>query len=270
MRYIIASGWWSCPPEEDKRDVLFGDDSIRDNEFHKLWRKCINKYTNPQEIIIVDSAAPLKPNIPSDEKWLEMSLNFGHATNHIGNYSGYTRAIFISMMYSYANDYDYWVYIEQDALIYGEKIIEKTISRNPQKKIFYGSGKGTPQQIQQSFMIFHKDEIIPFINSYSKIKLSDNTISPEWKFLFAANSLARLLPSWLLKILANHIKFKPIDIGRRIFIKFLRLFDQFGHLPFGYGRIRPINFDDNFFYFQHGGKVELDLFLTKMNIQTDK
>jgi hypothetical protein len=260
MKYLIASGWWSCPPKDDTREALLGENEIRDVDFHFLWRQCIDKYTNATEILIVDSASPLKPKFLQGEKWLEMFKNFGHSTNHEGNFSGYSRAIFISMMYAYSNDFDYWVYIEQDALIYGDEFIESTIASCPGSKIFYGSGKGTPQQIQQSYMIFHRDAIVSFIANYTKIIHADKIISPEWKFLFAANMLASIMPSSLLEFISNDRNSKFKNLFRKFLIRILRLFDEFSEIPIGYGRVRPINFTDPHFYFQHGSMDELNKF----------
>lgn len=269
MKYLIASGWWSCPPDEDSREALLGSDEIRDAEFHKIWRHCIDRFCDYDEILVVDSASPLKPEIPADEKWIEMAQNFGHSTSHSGKYSGYSRAIFISMMYAYANDFDYWVYIEQDVLISGDQIIQKAIESTPHS-IIYGSGEGTPQQIQQSFMVFHRNTIIPFLRNYQAIQLTDKELSPEWKFLFAANRLAKYLPSSWLKSVANDRENFYLEKLRRATVKFIRLFDRFGLLPFGYGRARPIDFNQSHFYFQHGSSEELDQFLSKVNNDNER
>lgn len=263
MKYLIASGWWSCQENEDTRDNLIGDSQIRDITFHDIWRKSIDTFTSPSEIMVIDSASPNQPVNIMGEKWIQMQKNFGHSTNHIGEHSGYTRAIFVSMMYAYANDFDYWVYIEQDAVIYGENFIENTIASS-HKGIIYGSGDGTPQQIQQSLMVFKKNEIPRFIYNYSKINYSDRQISPEWKFLFAANSLAILMPNVILKMLATETNNKIFSRLKTIITKFTRLFDQFDVLPYGFGRKRPINFSAKNFYFQHGSKDEINYFLEKL------
>jgi hypothetical protein len=259
LKYLIASGWWSCESEDDQRDTLFGDDAIRDQEFHKLWRECIDRFTAPAEILVIDSASPKKPDDIAGEKWLSMSANFGHATKHKGEYSGYTRAIFLSMMYAYVNDFDYWVYVEQDALIYGDGIIESTIKRS-KKGVVYGSGEGTPQEIQQSLMIFKREKIIDFIKSYSRIRDSDKIISPEWKFLFAQNSLARKLPTIVLKWLVFPSRHWRIRAVKLFCLKIMKTFNQFEDFEFGFGRTRPLRFTDEFFYFQHGTNDETSQF----------
>lgn len=264
MKYIIASGWWSCEPEMDMRNTLLGDNEIRDVAFHGLWRDSIDYFTNAEEIIVVDSASPRKPENTKGETWLSMRTNFGHSTNHQGKYSGYTRSILISLMYAFSNDYDYWVFVEQDALLFGEDIIEKTIQAS-KKNVMYGSGKGTPQPIQQSFMIIKKEAIPSFIYNMDRIKPSDSVISPEWKFLFAVNKLAKFLPDSLLIWISSSSQNRYSRYIKNKVRSLVRVFDDFESMSLGYGRARPIDFSQNEFYFQHGDKAELEKYLTKLN-----
>ena len=258
MKYILASGWWSCEAHEDTRQLTYGSDFIRSEHFHSLWRKSINKFCSPEEIIIVDSASPVKPDINDDIKWLELSENFGHATNHTGKYSGYSRAIFVSMVYAYFNDYDYWVYIEQDCLVYGQDIIENIIKDNHNKKIIYGNGQGTSQPIQQSFMIFHKDALLSFIRRYCRFNATDLELSPEKKFYFAANAITCYLPSQILKYIYTGSKNKYIAYSKNIIKKFISTMDQFGTISYGYGRDKPVDFACDFFYVQHLSDDEIE------------
>ena len=266
MKYLIASGWWSCDPKDDSREQLIGDSQLRDSEFHNIWKTCISKFTSASEIVVIDSASPLKPDSTEGETWISLRQNFGHSTNHITKFSGVSRSFMLSMMYAFCNDYDYWVYIEQDAVIYGERIIENAIEAS-RKNIIWGDGTGTAQPTQQSLMIFKTSEIPRFIQEYNKIGATDSEISPEWKFLFASNNLTRLLPTKILKRLANP---KPSQYFlskkiRNVLLRFIKLFDRFETLNFGYGRIRPLNLNDEYLYFQHGDRLELEEFLRKIN-----
>jgi hypothetical protein len=40
----------------------------------------------------------------------------------------------------------------------------------------------------------------------------------------------------------------------------MSIFKQYAVLPFGYGRVRPINFSDDIFYFQHGSVDEINAY----------
>lgn len=260
MKYIIATGWWSTEEKLDSRQDLKGSQEIRGIEFHYFWNELIESFSSCSEIVVVDSASPLLPQKKANETWIHLRKNFGHSTNHGTKFCGVSRSFLMSLMYAYANNYDYWVYIEQDALIYGNGIIERAI-QSCKSGIIWGDGKGTPQPIQQSFMIFQKDRILDFINNYQRINAPDSRISPEWKFLFSANRFTKHLPTQILIYLATKSNSKIGKKLKKIFRTATFLFNDFDLLPFGYGRQRPINFGDEHFYFQHGSKEELQKFL---------
>lgn len=44
----------------------------------------------------------------------------------------------------------------------------------------------------------------------------------------------------------------------------LPITSDYALLPFGYGRVRPINFSDETFYFQQGTASEIDVYRRKM------
>ncbi|WP_025563159.1 hypothetical protein [Psychromonas sp. SP041] len=256
-KYVITTGWWCKNLEQkDMRDVLLGDDEIRSKDFFLSWLAAVNKFTYPKKILIVDSASPIKPDLSCNDKILEivsLDCNAGHSTNHLGKYAGVTRAHMMGMMYALTCEVDYWVYIEQDALIYGDGIVEYCIE-HMKNGIMFGDGKGTPQPMQQSFMIMKTEEIPQFIKKLTDIKLTDNEISPEMKFALASSKYINLLPIFLLSKLNSKRSYM-------IIIKlFLMLTSRFDKLPIGYGRTRPIDFKDKFFYFQHGCKKELNVY----------
>ncbi len=253
MKYIICSGWWSSEPADDGRKERMGDESIRAPEFHHLWYKAIIKYTNPEKIIIIDSCSPNPPPLQKEDsriEYIRLNTNPGHSTNHSGVYCGYTRAILLGLEYVLQCDADYFVYVEQDALIYGNGIVENCISKM-EKDIMLGSGQGTPQKIQQSFFIIKKRRIREFVNRLHKIKIPDSNISPEEKFCIAANRL----PVDILLFLRNSI-FKT-SLLKDLKYKIDNTFRDYDHVPFGYGRKRPLDLSVPFFYFQHGSRKEI-------------
>lgn len=265
-KYIITTGWWCENTNSgDNREKFNGAEDIRKVEFFDKWYKAIKKFTHAQNIVIIDSNSPIKPDIinKEDVKMVSLQSNAGHSTNHKGKICGVTRAHLLGMSYVLCSDVDYWVYIEQDALIFGKDIIETAISES-KKGIIFGCGWKTPQPTQQSLMIIHKDYIAKFIERYLSISKNDNEISPEMKFAIASTWWARLLPE--LAFLEN-------KNGSRIRGYWLRAlnyaFNNFGgydKLPFGYGRDRPIDFNDTCFYFQHGTTEELEKHEVKINI----
>lgn len=252
-RYVIGSGWWCAGDVEDNRQKYHGDSAIRKKEFHQLWYRAVDKYTNPQKILIVDSKSPLLPDMNPDDDRLELvSLNFnaGHNTVLSTKFCGAVRAMQLGLMYALQCDTDYFIYLEQDALIYGKDIIEHCIGRMKTAYMF-GSGAGTPHRSQQSLFIIRQDAIIQFISRLHAIRQDDHVICPEEKF--------HIICTWgFLALLA----YLGMNRDKNILLNKLdwhiaKYFRRYEYLPIGYGRTRPINFHDNHFYFQHGTEEEL-------------
>ena len=90
------------------------------------------------------------------KEFLSLPLNAGHSTDHKGKYSGWMRSILLGLEYAYLSDTEYFVYVEQDALLYGDNIVEKCIDKMT-KPYMFGSGLGTKQPLQQSFFIIRSN-----------------------------------------------------------------------------------------------------------------
>ena len=254
INYIIGSGWWcSAMPDKEinpNRKVL-GDDSIRSRNFFRVWRTALAECSCPAEIVVVDSASPTKPEetLMKTVKWIELPFNARHSTDHIGQWSGWTRSVLISGHYALIAESDYFVYVEQDCLLSGHGIIEHCISKM-RRGMMFGSGAGTPQPIQQSFFIIKGTHLPGFLANLVNIRQRDSEFSPEWKFVVATcapfvfcanqgllkNKRMRRLVLWLAKKL---------------------LFER---LPVGTGRARPIPNNAKYWYFQHGTAEEITEF----------
>lgn len=258
--YIITTGWWSTEDDIDERAIKTGDSHIRSKQFHKLWNEVVQRYTSAKKVYVIDSDAPVKPTLDTDnEVMISLLENAGHSTHHTGKLCGVSRAHLLGMSLAMVNEVDYWVYIEQDALIYGDGIIEKCIEQMKRPYMF-GAGRGTPQPVQQSLMIIKTETIPTFIKNFNAIKATDNEISPETKFAIATSPLLMMLPEFLFKEIHKE------SFKNKVIWKLFKIFQGFDNLPFGYGRVRPIDFSDSHFYFQHGNKEELDNFLEKYKL----
>ena len=261
--YIITSGWWCDNDSSDDREKKLGASALRNVEFFPEWYRSIVENCSPAKILVVDSASPIKPKEETFEKvhFLSLDRNPGHPTKHFGLYSGVTYAHVIGMIYAMLEGFEYWVYIEQDVLIAGKGIVEYAISFM-KKDIMFGSGVGTPQPMQQSFMIMKTSAIPDFIRKLHRIGYRDNSVSPEMKFSIAASPLLNKFPDKLCHfLLAKNLSgrlvkrlFDTVSVGR---------FKGYTDLPFGYGRSRPIDFSDEYFYFQHGTEKELSRYREK-------
>lgn len=257
MKYIIGSGWW-CDGNENKNQkrVLYGDNLIRGDDFNKLWYHCISQYSCPEKIIIVDSCSPVLPAtcFGSEVEFISLPINAGHATLHTGKYCGWSRSVLLALQYAIMSDVDYFVYVEQDALLSRKGIIEYCIKKMNSNYMF-GSGIGTSHSLQQSFFIIKKDGMENFLIRLQAISKTDNEISPESKFAIAASFFWSIFPSFFWSLIPGFTS------------RVLKLHRSFNVLPFGYGRSRPIDFDADFFYFQHGNKDEIDFFVKTRQIK---
>ena len=259
--YVICSGWWCAGDNSDNRKEFLGDEIIRGREFHKIWYSAIEKFSSPKKIFIVDSNSPVKPPInPNDPRieFVSLDQNPGHSTNHPGKFCGYTRSILLGIEYALQCEVDYFVYVEQDALIYGNSIIERCIE-SMNSPYMFGSGEGVPQKLQQSFFIIDLGHAVRFVSRLRSIPYADGVISPEQKFSISAS----YGPIKLISFLEKHSKNSRFlsSVNRKLG-KWLANYEW---IPVGYGRRRPISFEDKLFYFQHGTKKEIDKFLELIN-----
>ena len=238
MNYIICSGWW-CDGSGTHGGRPLGSPETRKVKFFKFWLKQIHKYSNPVKIFITDSASPITPNQKNDFleyrendkfncvlmpiEWVSLIKNFGHAADMDINdkLCGFTRSILLGIFYCLMNNIQYFVYIEQDCIIHGENIIETAIKNMKGYDYSHGIQYQRMHKCETSFIILRQKIFMPFIQHMLSYEESDKEYIPERKF----------------KDLKK--KFKYIA------------------LPFGYGRDRPINFENEHFYFQHATDEEL-------------
>jgi hypothetical protein len=251
---LVITGWYSTT--EPLKYQSFGDPFIRGREFRPLWWKSLSAGLHPNNVLIVDSASPVKPSDAecATEKFicLPLLINPGHSQTCTTHYSGYMASVILGLEYALCNDVDYVVYVEQDALLFGDirAKIEAALCRSD---IVFGAA-GKIGEIQQSLFALNKKAIRKFLKRLHDISLSDKQLSPEVKFLVASSPMA--LP--LLQRLASWDN--PFSVRRPSTILLTQLLGrmgQYSELPFGYGRQRPINFSDGIFYFQQGSNDEV-------------
>jgi hypothetical protein len=270
--YIIGSGWWCDEGGKPDRECG-GDDAIRSSSFHHLWYASVNTFARPEKIVIVDSASPVPPPLQRDDariEYLRLRANPGHSTAHTGPHCGWTASVLLGLEYAHCCDVEYFVYVEQDVLLWGEKIVETCIARM-QRPYMFGSGDGTAHPLQQSFFVVHRSRMAELVHNVQRIRAIDRLVSPEKKFCMATSPVLMRLPLWLF-VEKRHWSERSWLDRRRVAVQraLLRAFGRFDTIPFGYGGYRTrgkIDFDDAMFYFQHGERSDIEQYVRKYEQQ---
>jgi len=281
MKVVVGSGWYA---NDNCRDYkTYGSDDIRTNRFRALWWAGVNRFLSPDAVVIIDSASPIKPN---DFEYSECPIqnikllsNPGHSTETDFHYSGWTSSVILSLEYAYLSGADVFIYVEQDVALYERDeggLRKKVIEALGQRPYAFGSGRGTPQVLQQSFFAIHRRGMRQFLAGLHSIELADSNLSPETKFHIALSRSSMKTPlcllsntRWLtrLPILPHRILGGIQGMLRNAIMKMTRNYQVW---DFGYGRSRPINFDADVFYFQHGTEDELSQYREKMRVSFDE
>lgn len=253
---LVCTGWYSS--DTPRSYITSGDDEIRSAAFRPLWWQSLDTFAKPENVLVVDSASPVKPNDDLYTKTklynVELLKNPGHSQTSTSHYCGYMASVIIGLEFSLLNDVDFFLYVEQDALIYGKNFIEKIKSQLLKSDYVFGGGK---REIQQSVFAINKRGIRKFLAALHAMNSSDKQVSPEIKFMYAASLLKSFPLTRLLSYDNGHFLWR---LSERILINLMPVMSQYTKLPFGYGRVRPINFNDEVFYFQHASRDELETY----------
>ena len=167
---------------------------------------------------------------PDGEIWDEVfDAQLSHGNHDLSIHSHDSQvAIIAGAQYAYCNECDF-VYIEQDCLVRGlGKAIEW--ARDNEAKIAYGSGRWSmfPGWAEHSFIYISYDYLAKFV----------------------------------FEMMNSDIKFNDSKGREVVEMTFHRLFkDDATFWPFGYGRRRPIDFDQDVFYAQQLTDEEIEEFL---------
>jgi len=213
--------------------------------------------------VVVDSASPVKPELGGDPAitWIELTHNPGHALDCTERLCGYTVSVMMAAHYTYLCGADYLVYVEQDNLLVGEGIIERAIACMTTPFMF-GDPVARKQPLQQSLFIVRRDGLLPLVSFLNRLATPDRELSPERKFGLAAFAAAQPpLDDSAAPLLAAHLYALEGLIHAPDSLPPARR--NFDWLPFGYGRNRPIDWEQRHFYLQHASADELTRYLAR-------
>ena len=252
----VFTGWYCAgnPAALDYKPD--GADENRGLALRALWWESINRFVAPSQVVVVDSNSPVSP--PDREHFggrlehIRLLRNPGHAQTTTYHYCGWTASVLVGLEYALANDLDHFLYIEQDALVFGERFLDRIKDLLRRHQFVFGSGLGTAWPLQQSVFAIRKDGFRSFLSRMHQIPATDRELSPELKFGVAAarSRLTRHALDRFVRLASPEWRLKSVR-------KTVKVFPEYGVLPFGYGRVRPIRFDDDCFYFQQGTAEEL-------------
>jgi hypothetical protein len=161
-------------------------------------------------------------------------------------------------------DEEWYVFVEQDVLLFGKGIVEREI-QNSKSGMFFGREESGTQPIQQGFYGVRRDKIVNFNKKLSCIPERDGDISPEVKFLWAGS----WLPIWVIRLMRLVIKILlsllPIKYNRdaltlQILNSVCLRFKKFDFALSRGGRNRPINMDQEFYYLTLASLEEIEAY----------
>ena len=266
--YIIGSGWYLADSDGGTSWKAFGDEETRSPEMHRLWEQSILRNTQPEAVVIVDSASPVESPLRSSPEicWVDLGKNYGHSTSHSGKYSGWMRAHFALSGVLLASDASWMIYVEQDALLHGNGIIEKEIAKSKHGILFGTSYQSQP--IQQSLYGIHRSQLFDFNRRIEEIPFRDMELSPESKFTWAGSRIpiSFLVMVWktLRLLFASVLPIprgtEPESLALLIVNKLAKSSKRFGYLTLFGGRDRPIPWDRGDFYVTSCSREELQLY----------
>ncbi len=240
--YIVGTGWWDDGQRKSHHEKYGG---LEKADFFNIWYYFLNKYSSPQKIIMMDSASPIKPKLPNDPRleFVSLDQNYGHGSfktfGKIGQFQGWTKAMMLGAFYTLMTEADYYVYIEQDCLIYGYGIIEKAIENMEKnnKKMSHGwfNHPSFVYKAECCLTIIHRSYLLEFLELLLKTPYEGELIGiDELKFVLIAN-FEEFKKSYL--ILRAKKVIQEMDLEK------LKLNNIPSHipLPFGFGRLYGYN-----------------------------
>jgi hypothetical protein len=219
-KVIVASGWW-C--DSRPHDWSLGSPFTRTVEFFPLWYAQVVDCLRPDRVVVTDSASPIKPNITAlPIEWITLDRNYGHSndlrTGRIQTkYSGFTRAVMNGAMYALCCDADFYVFVEQDCLLYGSDFLQHALG-NTSSDILLGAptengqglyGRVAAPMLQQSLIVVRRSGLERFIQGVLGSEHGDGERSPE------ETMRLRLMPFEYLQVPFG--RSRPLDFGRTHF-----------------------------------------------------
>lgn len=218
MKYVIGTGWWCDNPLG--YEGRGGHQYVRSTAWHEnVWLPMLLKYSKPDSIVVVDSASPVKPKQHPLEEWISLDRNYGVWNDETNNFqNGWIRGFLRGVKWADEHEVDL-IYVEQDCLALGAGWVESIYNKSEGNKILYGGCK------------FKGKKPIPWGIQQSLVFIPHRVAGKFYSAIMGARG-------------SCETRFKDCGISYKL-------------LPFGYGRARPLEWDDKMFYAQRWTRDEL-------------
>ena len=223
MKYVIGSGWW-CSANQGTAGKEFGlpkvgHPCIRGTDFFNVWLYFVKRYTAPLKIVVVDSASPISPpGAHTNPDYEYLSLDRNYHAVKKTRYNGWLRGFMMGAWYSWNCNADF-IYIEQDCLVIGKDWVQAIYKASTGRHLLVGSRFRHP--LQQSLVFIPHEQIPRFLYHLAQI---NKPLTCEMRF--------------------HNVGKMKTGVGYR-------------RLPFGVGRVRPIDWKAKHLYAQHWTEAEL-------------
>jgi len=221
-RYIVGTGWWCSTPMGEKSERNPSHPFIRSTRFHEIWKYFVFKYTAPYKVVVIDSASPYVPEPDDREEWIRLDKNYQspYCTPEINKgHNGWMRGFTLGMLYARHCNSDF-VYIEQDCIVIGKGWLSEIYKASEGKYIMVGPRK------------FKDCKPIPQ-------PLQQSLVFVPWEAIPEFYYLLHSVPGPSMEQRFNQTKM-PMKA-----------------IPFGYGRLRPIDWGDKHIDAQHWNEEQL-------------
>ena len=179
----IFTGWY-CGGNPRTLDYKpDGADENRGVALRPLWWESVRRFLAPSQVVVVDSNSPVPP--PDREHFdgrlehIRLLRNPGHSQTTSYHYCGWTASVLVGLEYALANDLDYFLYIEQDALVFGERFLDRIKDSLRRHRFVFGSGHGTAWPLQQSVFAIRKDGYRSFLSRMHQIAPDRSRAEPR-------------------------------------------------------------------------------------------
>lgn len=213
----VIGSGWYSADEFGGTGHRLGHSYTRSPAFHTIWRTLLFRYSTPERVVIVNSDSPVRPDADPREEWICLDRNYQRSTH---THNGWTRGFLMGAWYAWNCDADF-IYVEQDCVVLGDTWVD----------LIYEKARNCPGQFLAGATTWAGARV-PWKLQQSLIFVPHN-----------------LIPAVIYGISQSQKRYTEEQMAE--------CGVPFDFLPFGFGRIRPIAWDDSVLYLQHMDENDL-------------